>query len=162
MRHNGAVTEPEMRSVVLRDFPVRVMHQAQEHGDALLREFALVVHGASDRDARVPQRLLELAELSEKRYSGLNPHAEAIVDAAYERGDDYVDLDLLVPVTFRDETLEAVPVLLEVEEYCRSGKLLTLLPSDEVRTFWVWYLSEFVRQVDGEEPIPWRTFINAP
>jgi hypothetical protein len=147
-----------MRTVVLRDFPVRVMQEAREHGEALLREFALLVHGAVDEDARVPQRLLELAALSDARYSGLNPHAEAIVDAAIERGEEYVDLDLEVPLTFRDETIEAVPVLLEVEEYCRSGQMLTLVPSAEVRTFWVWYLSEFVRQIEGEPPQSWREF----
>jgi hypothetical protein len=147
-----------MCPVVLRDFPVRVMQAAREHSEALLREFAMIVHGAGDHDAHVPQRLLELARLSEQRYADLNPHAEAVVEEALARGEDLVDLHLEVPVTFRQETLDAAPILLEVEDYCRRGELLTLVPSDEIRTFWVWYLGEFVRQVEGQPPIAWREY----
>jgi hypothetical protein len=148
----------EMRSVQLLDFPVELVQRAREHGEALLREFAMIVHGAGDRDTNVPQRLLELAADSDKRNSGLNPHAEDVLDAARERGDEYVDLDLEVPVSFRQETLDAVPVLLEVEEYCRNGELLTLVPDDDLRRFWQWYLGEFVRQIDGAPAISWRVF----
>jgi hypothetical protein len=148
----------EMRSVTLLDFPIELVQRAREHGEALLREFAMIVHGAVDRDTNVPNRLLELAAESDKRYSGLNPHAEDALDAARERGDECVDLQLEVPATFRDETLDAVPVLLEVEQYCRNGDLLTLVPADDLRLFWQWYLGEFVRQIDGEAPISWRVF----
>jgi hypothetical protein len=148
----------EMRSVVLLDFPVELVQRAREHGEALLREFAMIVHGASDHDTQVPKRLLELAAESEQRNAGLNPHAEDVLDAARGRGDEYVDLDLAVPVSFKQETLEAVPILLEVEQYCRRGELLTLVPDDDLRLFWQWYLGEFIRQIDGEPAISWRVF----
>jgi hypothetical protein len=148
----------EMRSVVLLDFPVELVQRAREHGEALLREFAMIVHGASDHDTQVPKRLLELAAESDQRNAGLNPHAEEVLDAARERGDDYVDLELEVPVSFKQETLEAVPILLEVEQYCRRGELLTLVPDDDLRLFWQWYLGEFIRQIDGEPAISWRVF----
>jgi hypothetical protein len=145
-----------MRRVVLVDFPVRHMQRAREHSEALLREFAVIVHGADDEEARVPARLLELAAESQRRYAGLNPHAEAIVEEALARGDEFVDLELDVPVSFKDETIAAVPVLLEVEQYCINGELLTLVPPADVRQFWAWYLGEFVRQADGGEPVSWR------
>jgi hypothetical protein len=151
----------EMRSVVLLDFPVELVQRAREHGEALLREFAMIVHGASDHDTQVPKRLLELAAESEQRNAGLNPHAEDVLDAARERGDEYVDLDLEVPVSFKQETLEAVPILLEVEQYCRRGELLTLVPGDDLRLFWQWYLGEFVRQIGGEPAVSWRAFAAA-
>jgi hypothetical protein len=150
----GEPNERPMRRVVLRDFPIHRMDEARQHSEALVREFQMIVH-ADPETSRVPQRLLELAAESERRYAGLNPHAEEIVDDAIARGDEFVDLELLVPLTFRQETLDAVPLLLEVEEYCRSGQLLTLVPSDELRAFWVWYLGEFVRQIDGFEPVSW-------
>ena len=150
-----------MRRVVLLDFPIREMQRAREQAEALVREFALIVHGTTEDDARVPQRLLELAAESERRYSGLNPHAEDVVDAAVARGDDYVDLELQVPVTFKQETIDAVPLLLEVEEYCRTGQLLSLVTPDDLRIFWEWYLIEFVRQIDGEAPLPWREYLAA-
>jgi hypothetical protein len=49
-----------------------------------------------------------------------------------------------------------VPVLLEVDEFCRSGQMLTLVPPDDLREFWAWYLLEFVRQIEGQPPIAWR------
>jgi hypothetical protein len=152
----------DMRSVVLLDFPLGEMQAARQHTEALVREFALIVHSTTADDARVPQRLLELAADSERRYAGLNPHAEDIVDAAIARGDEYVDLELWVPETFKQETIDAIPTLLEVEEYCRNGQLLTLVTPEHLRTFWEWYLSEFVRQIDGEAPISWRVFVAAP
>jgi hypothetical protein len=150
----------EMRRVVLLDFPIREMQRAREQSEALVREFALIVHGAIDEDARVPKRLLELAAESERRYSGLNPHAEDVVDAALARGDDYVDLELQVPETFKQETIDAVPLLLEVEEYCRTGQLLSLVTPDDLRIFWEWYLLEFVRQIEGQAPVPWREYLS--
>jgi hypothetical protein len=147
--------------VILLGFPVDLMQRAREHAESLVREFALIVHGASDDDTRVPARLLELAAESERRYAGLNPHAEDIVDAAIARGDAFVDLELFVPYSFKQETIDAVPVLLEVEEYCRSGQLLSLVAVDELRTFWEWYLLEFVRQIDGEPPISWNAFLSS-
>jgi hypothetical protein len=151
-----------MRRVVLLDFPLALMQRAREQSEALVREFALIVHGATDADTGVPERLLELAAESERRYSGLNPHAEDIVDAAMARGEEHVDLELSVPYTFKQETLDAIPVLLEVEDYCRHGQLLTLVTPEDLRRFWMWYLGEFVRQIDGEAPMSWRTFANAP
>jgi hypothetical protein len=148
-------TDRPMRRVVLREFPLRLMDEARQHGEALIREFQMLVH-ADPEQAHVPRRLLELAEESDKRYEGMNPDAEAIADAALARGDEYVDLEVFVPDSFKDETLDAVPLLLEVEEYCRSGQLLTLVPSDDLRAFWAWYLGEFVRQIDGLEPIAWQ------
>jgi hypothetical protein len=148
-----------MRRVVLLDFPLREMQRAREQSEALVREFAMIVHGAHDDDNRVPERLLELAADSERRYAGLNPHAEDIVEAALARGDEFVDLELSVPETFKQETIDAVPLLLEVEEYCRNGELLTLVTPADLRLFWEWYLVEFVRQIDGEEPISWRDFL---
>jgi hypothetical protein len=32
---------------------------------------------------------------------------------------------------------------------------LTLAITDDLRAYWTWYLGEFIRQIDGNEPIPW-------
>jgi hypothetical protein len=152
------MTAGEMRRVLLLDFPIELMSQARQHSEALVREFQLIVHGAEDEDTGVPARLLELASESERRYEGMNPQAEEMVDAAIERGEAYIDLELFVPPSFKQDTLDAVPILLEVEEYCRRGDMLTLLPSPQLRGFWQWYLTEYVRQLDGEPPISWKAW----
>ena len=145
-----------MHRVLLRDFPVQLAYEARQHGESLLRELAFIVADGRD-DTPVARRLLELAAHTDEHYAGMNPEADALLDAAHARGDEYVDLDLQVPADFLDTALEAVPVLVEVDKFCRTGQLLTLPPSDELRAFWRWYLGEYIRQIGGEPPVSWRT-----
>ena len=146
-----------VRRVVLVDFPIRVAGRAYRHRESLLREFAIIAFGGGEQ-ADVPKRLIELATLLDERYSGLNPEAEDVLDAAVKSKAEYVDLELSVPPRVKGDTLDLAPLLLEADEYCRTGGLLTLAPTDEMRSFWLWFLSEFVRQAEGESPRSWRDF----
>jgi hypothetical protein len=146
-----------MRQVRIVQFPLQVGLRARQHSESLLREFAIIASRGGD-EADVPKRLLEIARLHEERYAGLNPEADDAVDAAIHRGEEFMDFDVTVPELLKQDTLELRPVLAEVEAYCRNGDMLTLSPSTEIRTFWMWFLSEFVRQLSGEEPTAWRDF----
>jgi hypothetical protein len=146
-----------MRSVTLVDFPLQTGMRARQHRESLFREFAIIATGGGD-DADVPKRLLEIARLHEERYGGLNPEADDAVDAAIAAGEEYMDVVVRVPDRIREDTLDLAPLLLEVDAYCRSGDLLTLAPSDEIRAFWFWFLREFVRQLNGEPPLSWHHF----
>jgi hypothetical protein len=146
-----------MRQVTILDFPLRIGVRARQHRESLLREFAIIAIGGGDK-ADVPKRLLEIAKLHDERYSGLNPEADDALDAAIERGEEFIDFVLTVPEGIKQDTVDLAPVLLEVERYCRSGDLLTLSPPEDVRAFWIWFLSEFVRQLSGEQPRAWRAF----
>jgi hypothetical protein len=139
------------------DFPLREGMLARQHLEALFREFAIIAAGGGD-PADVPKRLLEIAELHQERYAGMNPEADAAVDDAMDRGDRYIDFDVTVPDQIRDDTLSLAPVLLEVDAYCRNGDMLTLSPNNEIRSFWFWFLREIVRQVNGEAPMSWHQF----
>ena len=139
------------------NFPLREGMLARQHVEAMFREFAIIAAGGGDH-ADVPKRLLEIAELHRERYAGLNPEADAAVDEAMERGDGYIDFDVNVPDQIRDDTMSLAPVLLEVDAYCRNGDMLTLSPSNDIRSFWVWFLLEIVRQVNGETPMSWQDF----
>lgn len=145
------------RRVVLVDFPLRVAGRAYQHREALLREFAIIAIGGGEQ-ADVPKRLVEIATILDDRYAGLNPEAEDVLDAAARRKAEYLDLELTVPPRVKGDTLDLAPLLLEADEYCRTGGLLTLAPTDEMRTFWTWFLSEFVRQADGHVPRSWHDF----
>jgi len=145
------------RRVVLVDFPLRVAGRAYQHREALLREFAIIAIGGGEQ-ADVPKRLVEIATILDDRYAGLNPEAEDVLDAAAQRKAEYIDLELTVPPRVKGDTLDLAPLLLEADEYCRTGGLLTLAPTDEMRTFWTWFLSEFVRQADGNAPRSWHGF----
>jgi len=147
----------DIRKVVLVDFPIRVSGRAYRHREALLREFAIIAFGGGEQ-ADVPKRLIEIATVLDERYSGLNPEAEDLLDAAVKTRVEYVDLELSIPVQLKTDTLDVAPLLREADEYCRTGGLLTLAPTEEMRAFWMWFLSEFVRQAGGEDPISWRDF----
>jgi hypothetical protein len=143
-----------MRRVVLLDFPVRLLDRARKQRESLIREFAFLVHGGETEG--VPARLLEIAAESDAHYAHLNPGAEEYCDDALARGEEFVDIEVYVPDDFRDHINRAIPVLLEVEQYCREGQMLTLMTPPDLRRFWTWYLGEFVRQIDGLAPTPWR------
>ena len=145
----------ELRRVVLVNFPLRVARRAYQHRESLLREFAIISFGGGEQ-ADIPKRLVEIAKMLDERYSGLNPAADAVIDAAARRNEDHIDLELMVPPRIKGDTLDLTHLLLEADEYCRSGGLLTLSPTEEMRSFWTWFLREFVRQTDGEAPRPWR------
>ncbi len=150
-----------MRQVTFLGFPLKIGIRARQHSESLLREFAIIASGGGDK-AEVPKRLIEIAQLHDERYSGLNPEADDAVDAAIKRGEEYIDFVVTVPPRIKDDTVDLAPVLIEVDEYCRNGDLLTLSPSEDVRAFWIWFLSEFVRQLSGAPPLAWRDFSTPP
>lgn len=41
------------------------------------------------------------------------------------------------------------------DAFCKAERLLTIQRTPQQRAFHVWYLGEFVRQLAGEEPLPW-------
>ena len=94
--------------------------------------------------------------MHEERYAGLNPEADDAIDIAISSGAEFIDLYVSVPTRVKQDTLDLVPLLLEVDEYCKRGDLLTLAPDDEIRGFWFWFLGEFVRQLNGDAPVSWR------
>jgi hypothetical protein len=146
--------------VVLVDFPLRVAGRAHRRREALLREFAIIAFGGGEQ-ADVPKRLVEIATILDEQYSGVNQSADEAIYAAASVRAEYVDLELTVPPRVKGDMLDLAPLLLEADEYCRSGGLLTLSPTAEMRSFWTWLLSEFVRQADGQPSRSWRDFSSA-
>jgi hypothetical protein len=146
-----------LRGIVLVDFPLQVAERARQHRESLLREFAIIAHGGGDA-ADVPKRLLDIARLYDERYARLNPEADDAVDAGIASGHTSIDLTVQAPEPIKHDTLALVPLLVEVDDYSRSGDLLTPPPDDDIRAFWFWFFAEIVRQLAGEPPRPWRDF----
>ena len=142
---------------MLLQFPVRRFRAARQHRESLLREFAIIATGGG-AEADVPKRLVEIARLHEDRYGGIAPEADRAVEDAYQRGLEYIDVEVDVPPAIAGDTVDLAGVLLEVDDYIRTGQLLTVAPSIEVKLFWIWFLGEFVRQVNGFPPTPWPVF----
>lgn len=151
--------EPTMLEVHLLQFPVELWGRATEHSDALQREFALMSMGAEgDGDERpVPTRLLELVASLRSQYASATSTQEELLYSALDDGRAVLD-DLVyrVPAQAAEASLQLDTMYDEADAYCREGQhLLTLTTPAELVAFRRWFLGEFVRQAQGQQPTPW-------
>jgi hypothetical protein len=144
----------ELARIDLLRFPVQIRGRAQQNHEGLMREFALIAnpHPASEHD--IPVRLLRIVVDLRDRYGGFTNESSAELDAAAERGDEEMDLTLLVPAAARGAAVELTGLLEEADDYCRRGELLTLATPPELVAFRNWYLGQVVEQIDGRPPTP--------
>jgi len=158
-----ATDDAAVMEVHLLRLPVPVWAEAQEHGDELIREFALIAGQlrTEGSHADVPVRLTELIEVLTSRYGSLSAAQEAQLADAAERGVPEIEHLIFpaVPVHAAEAAIQIAAILDEADEYCRAGQhLLTLATPPEVVRFRNWYLGEFVRQLAGGAPVPWPDF----
>jgi anti-sigma regulatory factor (Ser/Thr protein kinase) len=78
------------------------------------------------------------------------------VKRARRAGSPTIDLD----VTVEPEAAPILKTMLEMfdlaDAFCRAERLLSIQRTPEQRAFHVWYLNEFIRQIDGEPPVSFR------
>jgi hypothetical protein len=146
---------PELVEVRILSLPVPILQEAREHGDGMMREFALIQLSESGHQG-VPRRLLEVADELKDRFSGFTAGTDAELAAAEASAAMEVDLVYRVPADVSEGCIRLKSLLDEADDYCRAGQhLLTLVTPAEAVAFRVWFLEEFVRQVAGEDPVPW-------
>lgn len=142
-------------SVTVRivDLPLAIYLAAQQHNDALMREF----HWLIDRGARdgVPSRLVQLASEAHARFGAETAAIRAQVAAAVAAGRDRFDLKVDLPRAARPIVTELAELLDEADAYCQSGDLLTLASPPDLRRFRTWYLDQVLGQLAGRPPSPW-------
>jgi hypothetical protein len=157
------MTDPDLVEVHVRQVPVALWREAQEHTDELLREFLLI---ASERRRSnvahdVPERLTTLIDELTTEYGGFSEANEQLLTDAAAAGLESVDLDYVMPTAVTTAALHLGRILDEADEYCRRGQhLLTLATPERQVAFRRWFLDEFVRQVAGEAPTPWPDYVN--
>ena len=150
-----------LTEIRILSLPVPLWERAREHGDGMMREFALIRLSESDHHG-VPRRLLELADELKGRFSEFTAGTDAEMAAAAASGATEIDLLYKVPADISDACVRLGSLLDEADGYCRAGEhLLTLVTPPESRAFRVWFLEEFVRQVAGEDPLPWPAWRSA-
>ena len=143
--------------IVLRGLPVEVHRRTSEHSDELQREFALL-RASADTGSDVPARLLALIDEVGSRYRGFTENTQQELLDAMDRRQETVDLVYRIPAHVRGATIHLGELLDEADEFCRAGDLLTLATPPEALAYRRWFLNEFVRQIDGEAPMPWSEF----
>ncbi len=146
--------------VTIRGFPLPIYQRSLEHGNELIREFALIALSQAAEDSPpLPARLIELVDTLTRDYAGVTDSADAQRDRALDARLESVDLVYLVPVAAAEASRQIAGLLDEADDYCRSGEtLLTLATPPDVKRFRDWYFGEFVRQISGAEPLPWPDY----
>jgi hypothetical protein len=141
--------------VRILSLPVAILQRTREHGDGMMREFALIQLSETDNHG-VPRRLIGLADDLKERFSGFTAGSEAELAAAEASAATEIDILYKVPAEISEACIRLGSLLAEADEYCRAGQhLLTLVTPPEAVAFRTWFLEEFVRQTAGEDPVPW-------
>jgi len=165
---SGEDAGPELARVVLLGLPVALHERAVAHATTLRRELALVRHagdapsGAAHAPTSVPDRLLALSQELGVNYVGYGSSEDPVMQQAVASGAARADLVYDVPRSAGEAAQRLHELLDEVDGYCRSGELVSLVTPPDVHAYRSWYLSEFTRQLrDGAPPEPW-TSVESP
>ncbi|MDQ1709126.1 MAG: hypothetical protein QOG49_511 [Frankiaceae bacterium] len=143
-------------TVRLLALPLALHDRAQQHAEAMQREFRLILEQARAEEGSVPHRLLDLSRVLSERYEGLSDEQEAQIAAALAAGEPALDeLVFQLPAHVAGAAEQLGAILDEADEFCRQGRLLTLETPPELVRYRRWYLDNFVHQSAGEPPQPW-------
>ena len=151
--------DTDLVEIHLLGVPLALLGRAQERSDELSREFTYVA--ASDSET-APARLLALSQHLQGRYGGYMQPAQDEIALARDRGDQVVDVSFAVPREVSGAAAQLWALLDEADEFCRNGDLLTLATPADIVTFRRWYLSQFIDQSRGAEPVTWAKYSSPP
>lgn len=136
--------------VRLFGMPVRSWMRLQEHTDALLREYRLMVQQDT---SQVPHELLALLREVQSIFpESAVPELRSAVKAAFDAGDTHADVQATVTARQSEMLTSLHDLLSRVDAYCREGVLLTLPLDPEVSGLRGWVVAEVARQLGGAEP----------
>lgn len=142
--------------VVLLRYPVRLGQLLGQYHADLMRELQLVVIGSrSDSATHAPRRLLELTTLLTTRYAAYLAAPARQRDEAVARCDRETNVTYPVVPETAEVVRQFAEIMDEVDEFCRSGDLLTLAMPDDAHRLRRWTVAEFLAQAGGDEPTPW-------
>jgi anti-sigma regulatory factor (Ser/Thr protein kinase) len=150
-RVQGAPTRDHVRIHVL-DVPLALYVGFQHHFRELRREVRLLSL-AHESDYPLAKSLSDLfGALDRQLRDGIGVEQ---IEAALAQGLDSTELVVHMPRATADTLVQFVELLDLADEFCRAERLLSLARSPEQRRFQVWFLSELVRQANGEPPLSW-------
>ena len=150
------MNDSDLVEVRLIGIPLSIHRLASEHQDGLKREFAFLARQADADPSGIPARLLTLSKELNENFQAFSAGPAAALEEALERGEEQIDLSFLVPRAVAGAARLMADLLAEADAYCVTGKdLLTLVAPGNVVTYRNWFLEEFVRQTNGEQPRPW-------
>ena len=144
-------------TAVLRDYPLRLWEEQQEHTAEMLREFQLMLSGqeSGQTTSSPPAQLLQFAASFTGRYGALLDEISVSRQQARQQGLDRMDSEVPL-LAGTAEILEHVRGVLDaVDAYCRHGDLLMLARTPVQVALQQWTNRELVAQLHGAAPTPW-------
>jgi two-component sensor histidine kinase len=132
--------------------PLALFIGFQQHFRELRREVRLLSL-AHERDYPLAKSLSDLfATLDRHLREGIGVEQ---IEAAVAAKRTHTDLVVHMPRATARTLSRFIELLDLADDFCRQQRLLSLARSDEQRRFQGWFLCEFVRQAQGEEPVSW-------
>jgi hypothetical protein len=148
----GDLAPDDTAVIRLLNMPVELFGMLRQHFNELGRELRLLAITDPDRYPTA----VEFAEVflqveHERRHvTGLEP-----LEAALEAGLESVDLTYKAPSSAPSSMQRLSAMLDEVYRSLADEILLAVRPPRVLLNLQHWYLGEFVRQGNGEDPLPW-------
>jgi anti-anti-sigma factor len=125
-----------------------------EHYEAARREMSLIAADEAERRG-VPARFGTMFDELNDRWGSFTMAPGEELAAAARAGAATVDINYEVPESMLADCRRFYAVLDEVDAFCRAGRHLLTVPNSNGEIFRRWFLGEFIRQLEGGEPLPW-------
>jgi hypothetical protein len=152
---HSRVTAPPTRDRVrvhILDVPLALYVGFQHHFRELRREVRLLAL-AHESDYPLAKSLSDLfGSLDRQLRDGIGVEQ---IDDALSQGLESTDLVVHMPRATASTLMRFVELLDLADDFCRAERLLSLARTSEQRRFQVWFLTELVRQANGEAPLSW-------
>jgi anti-sigma regulatory factor (Ser/Thr protein kinase) len=146
-----APTKDRVRINIL-DVPLALYVGFQHHFRELRREVRLLAL-AHESDYPLAKALSDLfSSLDRQLRDGVGVEQ---IEAALSQGLETTDLVVHMPRANAGALMRFVELLDLADAFCREERLLSLARNPEQRRFQTWFLTEFVRQANGQPPLSW-------
>jgi anti-sigma regulatory factor (Ser/Thr protein kinase) len=150
-RLQATPTRDRIRVNIL-DVPLALYVGFQHHFRELRREVRLLAL-AHESNYPLAKSLSDLfGSLDRQLRDGIGVEQ---IEAALAQGLESTDLVVHMPRATASTLVRFVELLDLADGFCRAERLLSLARTPEQRKFQEWFLSEFVRQSNGEPPLSW-------
>jgi hypothetical protein len=154
---SASASEPDLVEVVLIDLPVATLLRSRAYNHEMFRELQLIAASGSELKHESSARLVALSHELTQRYGPFVESATAEIDVAAERGDRTITLRLQLPADIVEAVRHYNGILDEIDQFSRSGELITRPAPPDVHRLRVWSLDQIVGQITvglGPEPFP--------
>jgi anti-sigma regulatory factor (Ser/Thr protein kinase) len=150
-RVDAGPTKERVRIHVL-DVPLALYVGFQNHFRELRREVRLLAL-AHESDYPLAKALSDLFGMLDRQLrDGMGVEQ---IEAALAQEMESTDLVVHMPRASASTLTRFVELLDLADAFCREERLLSLARNPEQRRFQTWFLTEFVRQANGEPPMSW-------